>query len=84
MVYKADPKFVVDVLLKIMDEASAEDSVLAAGYAMELVNGPGVGVVCVEHFDKKTYDDIDKDWDKTPRQHWIKKVKAYAAGQPAK
>jgi hypothetical protein len=77
--YKHHPRPVLDLLLKIMDGGSPKDSVLAAGYAMALLDGPGGGVVCVEHFyfgkHKATYDAVDKDWEKTPRQHWIKKVR---------
>lgn len=41
--------------------------------------GLGGGVVCVEMFDKATYDTVDKDWQVTPRQHWGKKVRAKVA-----
>jgi hypothetical protein len=67
---------VIELLLKIMDGGSPKDSALAAGYAVSLLSGPRVGVVCVERFDKATYDEVDKDWETTPRQHWIDRVRA--------
>lgn len=77
--YKAHPKPVVDMLLKVIDGGRPKDSVLAAGYALELLDGPGGGVVCVDLFyngknAKANYDIVDKNWEKTPRQHWVKKI----------
>ena len=77
--YKAHPKPVVDVLLKVIDGGRPEDSVLAAGYAIELLDGPGGGLLCVEMFytdkdAKANYDIVDEDWEMTPRQHWVKKI----------
>lgn len=74
-VYKEKPQAVLDLLLKIMEGASPKDSALAAGYALALLDGPGGGVVCVEHFDKAIYGVVDKDWKITPRAHWVQKVK---------
>jgi hypothetical protein len=73
--YKKHPQAVLGVLLRIMDGGNPNDSVLAAGYAISLLRGPGVGIVCIRHFDKETYDTVDKDWEVTPRQHWIKRVR---------
>lgn len=70
--YKKRPAAVLDVLLTIMEGANPKDSSLAAGYAVELLEGPGAGVVCVEFFDKKTYDVMDKNWETCPREHWIR------------
>jgi hypothetical protein len=72
--YTKHPQAVLGVLLKIMEGGRPRDSALAAGYAISLLDGTAVGVICVEHFDKKTYDSLDKDWRTTPRRHWIAKV----------
>ena len=74
--YKQNPQPVLELLLVIMEGANPRDSSLAAGYAFELMGGPGRGVVMVEFFDKKTYDTVDKDWETTPRQHWIRHLRA--------
>jgi hypothetical protein len=73
--YKKQPAAVVHVLLAIIEGANPKDSSLAAGYAAELFDGRGAGVVCVEFFDKSTYDVVDKTWETTPREHWIEKLK---------
>ncbi len=73
-VYKEHPEAVVDLLLKIMEGANPRESVLAAGYAMSLLKGPARGAVCVENFEAKKYDSLDKDWRVTPRKHWIGRV----------
>jgi hypothetical protein len=59
-----------------MDGANPNDSSLATGYAFELLLGPGRGVICVEFYDKKKYDVMDKAWETTPRQHWIDKLRS--------
>lgn len=41
--YKTHPRPVIDVLLKIIDGGRPDDSSLAAGYALELLAGPGGG-----------------------------------------
>jgi hypothetical protein len=74
--YREQPKAVLALLLKIVDGSSPKDSVLAAGYAMSLLDDPSAGVVCVEHFDKATYDKVDEDWKTTPRKHWMRKIAA--------
>ncbi len=79
--YQQHPQSVLDLLLKIMDGGNPSDSVLAAAYAVELLVGRGVGVVCVDQFDPATYDTVDKGWGKTPRQHWIKKVRERMAAK---
>jgi hypothetical protein len=72
--YKQHPRRVLELLLRIMDGADPKQSSLAAGYALELMGPPGRGLVCIELFDKNTYDVIEKNWKTTPRQHWIKRV----------
>ena len=76
LLHKKHPQPVMRVLLQIMEGARPEDSVLAAGYANSLLDGPEVGLVCVHHFDKKTFDVYDKDWETTPRKHRISKVQS--------
>jgi hypothetical protein len=73
--FRSHPNAVLDVLASIMEGASPKDSSLAAAYAFELLDGPGVGVVCVDLFDKKTYDVLDKDWSTTPREHWTRTLR---------
>ena len=79
--YKKDPKAVLELLLKIIDGANPPESALAAGYAIELLSGPGVGVICVEYFDKAKYDALDKDWKTTIRNHWMGKILAKIKGE---
>jgi hypothetical protein len=73
--YKEHPRAVIELLLRIMDGANPRQSSQAAGYALELMAGPGNGLVCIEFFDPKTYDTVQKDSKTTLRQHWIKKVR---------
>src|SRR2546427_351434 len=54
--YKKRPRAVVDLLLTIMEGGNPRDSVLAAGYAIGLLDDPAVAVVCIDHFDKSKYD----------------------------
>lgn len=72
--YRKNSRSVVDLLLTIMDGASPKDSVLASAYAIALLQAPDVATVCLDNFDKLTYDIVDNDWKITPRKHWIKKV----------
>jgi hypothetical protein len=73
--YKQNPGQVLDTLSVIMEGGNPKDSILAAGYALELLAGPGHGTVCVDLFDKGTYDSLDKGWKTTPRLHWINRLK---------
>jgi hypothetical protein len=73
--YRQRPGAVLELLLRIIDGGNPNDSALAAGYAMSLQKGPAVGVICVDVFDKDTYDKLDKAWETTPRKHWIAKIK---------
>jgi hypothetical protein len=82
--YEDHPQEVLDVLLRVMDGGRPEDSSLAAGYAVSLLQGPGVGRVCVEFFNAKTYDAWAKNWEMTPRQHWIEKVQEMRKKEPPK
>ena len=75
-IYSAHPDEVTDVLLRIMDGAQPQHSIAAASYAMSLIHGPDIGVVCVKFFEADKFDTVDRDWAVTPRQHWIRKVNA--------
>jgi len=72
--YKSKPTGVLKVLLMIVDGASPQDSMLAAAYALELLDG--VGVVCVYAFQEETYDAVRKHWKTTSRQHWADRLRA--------
>jgi hypothetical protein len=65
--YKKHPSPVLDILFSIAEWGNPRDSILAAGYAFELLGGPGDGVACVNNFDKKRYDSLDTNWHRTPR-----------------
>ena len=73
--YKKKPTAVLNFLLVIMEGANPTDSVLATGYAFELLSGYGRGVTCLEIFDNANYDVICKEWCTTPREHWIRKLR---------
>ena len=73
--YKRKPTAVLTLLTRIVDGANPKDSVTAAAYAIELAAGPGGGLACVRTFKKDLYDDIDKVWGRTPRQHWLVKIR---------
>ena|SRR5579872_1311365 len=75
-VHKEFPKETVRLLLAIIDGGNPDDSVLAASYAIALLQGPAVGPVCYKFYDRKIYDEVDKHWEMTQRQHWMKKVSA--------
>jgi hypothetical protein len=74
-IYRKHPRAVLDLLVKIIDGANPNDSVVAAGYAVSLLHGPAVRIVCVDLFRKDTYDKVKKAWDTTPRIHWMRVVK---------
>lgn len=75
--YQKHPKAVIEVLQKVVDGGSPKDSATAAGYAIELMKGPGVGVVVLDHYKKDTYDSIDPTWKVTPRTHWAGRVRSH-------
>ena len=75
-VYKQKPVKALEVLLLIMDGANPRDSVSAAAYAFELLEGPGAGVICLRVFKSEKYDVVDEDWKTTPRTHWIRHLRA--------
>ena len=74
--YRTHPRPVIELLMRIIDGATPEVSARAAGYAIELLEGPGVGVVVVRLFveDETTYDTVRKDSKITELLHWIRKV----------
>jgi hypothetical protein len=73
--YKKHPTATLDVLLAIAEGGRPWDSVTAIAFAMALVVDPAVAPVVISVFKEETYDDVDKDWEVTPRQHWLGKVK---------
>ena len=73
--YAKKPDAVLDLLEDIIAGGNPTASVSAAAYAISLLEHPGVGEVCLSQFDAETYDEIDKNWQCTPRQHWMKNVK---------
>jgi hypothetical protein len=72
--HKEAPQATLKALLKIVEDEKADDSVAAAAYAFALLDGPAVGVVCLEHYDRVSYDKVDRDWGCTPREHWLQKL----------
>jgi hypothetical protein len=74
--YKENPAATLKLLLSIAEGGRPWDSVKALSFAMALVEDPAVGSVVVSLFKEKTYDEVDVDWEVTPRQHWLGKVKA--------
>jgi hypothetical protein len=76
--YQKHPAPVLELLLKITKGANPGESALAAGYAISLVEGPAVGVVCCDWFNKDAYDKTDENWGTTPREHWIVQVQQLA------
>lgn len=80
--YKAAPRAAAELLLKIAEGGRPADSAAAAGYALELLGGPGAGVAGVEMFDAAAYDAPDKDWHRTPREHWLAKAREKLAALP--
>jgi len=80
--FRLHPSAVLDLLLRIIDGGNPDDSVLAAGYAISLLDGPVAGVVCVDVFDKGTYDKVEKAWKTTPRKHWIRAIEHAREREP--
>lgn len=75
--YAKKPIAVRRFLILIMEGANAKESAAAAAFAITLVStNPVAGAGVVRLFNASKYDEIDKDWDETPRQHWIGKVKS--------
>ncbi|QJX00344.1 hypothetical protein [Frigoriglobus tundricola] len=74
-IYSDHPAEVIGLLIRIGDGAAPKEAVTALTYALSLTLGPKGGAVCVEHFDADAFDRVDKDWQKSPRQHWIGKVR---------
>jgi len=73
--YNNNNNATIELLLIIVEGGRPRDSVLAAGYAFELVGGPGRGVACIRVFSEISYDDMDDAWGATPRKHWMSKIK---------
>ena len=74
--YKENPAGTLKLLLSIAEGGRPWDSVKALSFAMAVVDDPAVASVVVSLFKEKTYDEVDVDWEVTPRQHWLSKVKA--------
>jgi len=74
-IYKKNPRAVLELLIRIVDGADPKQSSLAAAYALELIGPRSRGLVCIEFFDAKTYDIIEKDAKVTLRHHWIMKIR---------
>ena len=74
--YKKNPDAVIDLLSRIADGGNPADSIRAASFAIEMVDGPGAGELCASLFKTATYDTVDKDWGHTPREHWVKHIQA--------
>jgi len=74
--YRTQPRPVIELMLRIIDGAEPEVSARAAGYALELLVQPGVGVIVVmRYFDSQTtYDSIKEGGKITDRQHWMRLV----------
>jgi hypothetical protein len=76
LLYEKQPAATLDLLLKIMDGASAKQSATAAAYAVSLTaESPAVGAVVFRLFDESKYDKVNEVWKMTPRQWWIVKAK---------
>jgi hypothetical protein len=80
-VYRRHPAETLKLLIMIAEGAAPADSILAVGYAMELAGGPGRGAVITLPSANRVaaYDVIDKDWKRTPRQHWVDVVRKLVA-----
>jgi hypothetical protein len=74
--YKENPAATLKLLLSVAEGGRPWDSVKALSFAMAMVEDPAVASVVVSLFQEKTYDEVDVDWEVTPRQHWLGKVKA--------
>ncbi|MEZ6139664.1 MAG: hypothetical protein R3B84_03750 [Zavarzinella sp.] len=73
--YKDKPAQTLDLLIRIVDGANPNDSLMAASLAMELKHGKGTGLMCTIQFKSTSYDIIDTYWKLTPRQFWINKLR---------
>jgi hypothetical protein len=83
--YENQPDAVLELLLAIAEESAPYESLKAVAYGLALVASPAIASAPVGLFKAETYDEMDKDWEKSPRQHWIGKLKkkiAIAKAEP--
>jgi hypothetical protein len=73
--YKGHPQATLALLESIINGGNSKDSMLAASFAIALLENPAVASVVWPHSKGETYDTVDVDWKVTPRQHWAGKVK---------
>jgi hypothetical protein len=73
--YKEHPQATLALLEAIIIGGNPKDSMLAASFAIALLENPAVASVVWPHSKAETYDTVDVDWKVTPRQHWAGKVK---------
>jgi hypothetical protein len=73
--YKEHPQATVVLLEAIINGGNPKDSMLAASFAIALLEDPAVASVVWPHSQAETYDTVDVNWKATPRQHWAGKVK---------
>ena len=73
--YKEHPQATLALLEAIVNGGNPKDSMLAASFAIALLENPAVASVVWPHSKEETYDTVDVDWKATPRQHWAGKVK---------
>jgi hypothetical protein len=74
--YKDHPGATLNLLLAIAEGGRPWDSANAVAFAVALIESPAVAPVVISVYKEETYDEVDKDWEVTPRQHWLGKLKA--------
>jgi hypothetical protein len=75
-IYKKKPLATLRLLLKIVEGGNPKDGMLAAGYAISLVQSPAVAMVCVRRRQDE-FDKVSEGVKTTPRRHWTEKVKEF-------
>ncbi len=73
--HKKNPDAVLNLLVRVADGGNADDSNRAVCYAMEMVFAPGMGDMVAGMYKAANYDTVDKDWGRTPREHWLKHLR---------
>lgn len=73
--FVTDKEVVIDKLLKIVEDGKPDDSITAASYIVALLKSGYVATACIDYYDPKKYELVDKLWEETPRCHWTAVVK---------
>ena len=79
-IHAAKPAAVLDLLARIVDGGRVDDAFRAVCLAVALVDGPQTAAMHAEvgRETRATFDEYSAKLERTPREHWVSKVRAMA------